>query len=317
MLDLSQLLTAHPFPAALERIHRSFARQPDDQTCGAAAIRHGLLLGGLTIPTAILEAVLDIRGHQGTSPGALVACLTRLGFEPVTLHKPARQTTTDFLEEHSSEFAHGAFLLPCIHAGEHWVCVGAWQEGRVGLIDSFFGQTRSSVWPTLSPGLGFFSLSADEFDTLDWAHFITLVRPGRWRSQYEAWLLARAALLRLCLSPSTGPLSLIGAIRVGVHQYLDDDDYCYRGLDLHFASAAAVRIEAADPGGDAIGVETLGKGSEEVVVMRRLGGLVTGRTAPPELVVRASVLGAASLGEQSWAAGQPARPAAHAPLACP
>ena len=47
MTDLSQLLTAHPFPTALERIHRSFARQPDNQTCGAAAIRHGQLAGDL------------------------------------------------------------------------------------------------------------------------------------------------------------------------------------------------------------------------------------------------------------------------------
>src|SRR5205823_13908936 len=64
--DLSQLLTALPFPTALDRVRRSFARQPDCQTCGASAIRHGLLLGGLTIPTAALEAVLSIRENQGT-----------------------------------------------------------------------------------------------------------------------------------------------------------------------------------------------------------------------------------------------------------
>src|SRR5262249_19091629 len=52
MKDLSQLLTPLAFPAALERVRRSFARQPDRQTCGASAIRHGLLFGGLTIPTA-------------------------------------------------------------------------------------------------------------------------------------------------------------------------------------------------------------------------------------------------------------------------
>src|SRR2546423_496119 len=40
MIDLSQLLIAHPFPTALARIRQSFACQPDCQTCGAAAIRH-------------------------------------------------------------------------------------------------------------------------------------------------------------------------------------------------------------------------------------------------------------------------------------
>src|SRR3954465_4702035 len=73
MLDLSSLLIAHPFPTALARIRQSFARQPDCQTCGASAIRHGLLLGGLTLPTATLEAVLGIRRHEGTPPGTLPA----------------------------------------------------------------------------------------------------------------------------------------------------------------------------------------------------------------------------------------------------
>ena len=47
MKDLSQLLTPLAFPADLDRARRSFARQPDCQTCGASAIRHGLLLGGV------------------------------------------------------------------------------------------------------------------------------------------------------------------------------------------------------------------------------------------------------------------------------
>src|SRR5205823_4920582 len=136
MLDLTQLLTAHPFPTALDLVRRSFARQPDDQTCGAAAIRHGLLLGGLSAPTAILEAVLDIRGNQGTSPRVLRACLRRFGLDARPIRKPARQATAAFLDGLREELDRGAFLLPCIHAGEHWVCLGAWQDGRIGLVDS-------------------------------------------------------------------------------------------------------------------------------------------------------------------------------------
>ena len=97
MRDLSQLLTVHRFPSALDRIRRSFARQPDRQTCGAAAIRHGLLLGGLTLPTATLERVLEIRDHEGTTPAALRTCLRRLGLDVRQVRKPRHQGTADNL----------------------------------------------------------------------------------------------------------------------------------------------------------------------------------------------------------------------------
>jgi hypothetical protein len=90
-------------------------------------------------------------------------------------------------------------------------------------------------------------------------------------------------------------VNVVESVRLGVHQYLDDADYCYRGMSLRLPSGA-VRIEVGDPGRDAVGVETLGKGRQEVVVMRRLGGALTGRRAPPELVVRAAALRSASLG---------------------
>src|SRR5262245_9810919 len=196
MKDLSQLLTAHPYPASLDRIRRSFARQPDCQTCGAAAIRHGLLLGGLTIPTATLESILSIRTHEGTPPEVLRTCLQRIGLQPALLRKPARQKTAAFLDTLQKEFARGSFLVPCIRAAEHWVCIGSWQEGRVGLVDSYFDGRRPPPGTVLAPRLGFFTLSVEELDALDWAHFVTLVRPGIWRHQYRAWLAARLALLR-------------------------------------------------------------------------------------------------------------------------
>jgi hypothetical protein len=295
MHDLSQLLTAQPFPTALDRVRRSFARQPDGQTCGAAAIRHGLLLGGLTIPTATLEAILNIRANQGTSPAALRACLARLGLEPRPVRRPARQDTAAFLDGLRPAFAQGAFLVPCILGGEHWVCVGAWHEGRLGMVDSFF-DGRGGPFAELSPGLGFFSLSAGEFDELDWDHHTTLVLPGRWRSQYEAWLLARAALLRLNVhpGPDSGP-TLVQAIRTGAHQYLDDADYCYDRLELHLTQGPRVGVRASDPGDDAVGVETVGHGPGQVLVVRRLGGLLAGRPAVPELVLRAGALRAGQL----------------------
>ncbi len=306
MLDLASLLTAHPFPSALDRVRASFARQPDDQTCGAAAIRHGLLLGGLTIPVATLEAVLDIRGNQGTPPATLRACLRGLGLEPRPLRKGVRQTTEAFLDGLRAELEQGSFLLPCIQRAEHWVCVGAWEDGLVGLVDSFFGKHVPPSWPNLSPGLGFFSFSPDELDALDWAHHVTLVRPGRWRAQYEAWLLARPALLRMHQRQATAarPVTLVQAVRLGVHQYLDDADYPYGGMNLHLPDGAMARIEADDPGRDALGVETAGTGEGEVVVMRRLGGVLTGRRPVPELVMRASAVCAANLHREQARASQ-------------
>jgi hypothetical protein len=297
MLDLSSLLIAQPFPTALARIRHSFARQPDRQTCGAAAIRHGLLLGGLTIPAATLESVLRIRENQGTPPRLLLACLRRLGLDARHIRKPARQPTAAFLDGLRRDFDQGGFLVPCIHGAEHWVCLGAWQDGRVGMVDSFFDRWRPSPWPELRPGLGFFTLSPQELDALDWEHFVTLVRPGLWRSQYEAWLLARPSLLRMNLhrACSGGWLTLSEAMRLGVHQYLDDADYSYQKLHLHLRHGPAVSVRADDPGGEAVGVEGVGEGREEVVVFRRLDGALLDRVAPPEVVVRAGAVRAAYL----------------------
>lgn len=293
MEDLSQLLTALPFPSALDRVRRSFARQPDCQTCGASAIRHGLLFGGLTIPTAALEAILSIRANEGTAPDVLRACLTRLGLEVRPIRKPARRRTSDFFDSLRPAFDQGAFLVPCILGAAHWVCVGAWHLGRVGLVDSFFDGSTAQV---RTPQLGFFDLSPDEFDELDWDHHVMLVRPGVWRSQYQAWLAARPSLLRMdARQPGSRGVTLTQAIRRGAHQHLDDAESAYNRLELRLARGAEVAIVADDPGGDAVGVESRGSGSDEVLVVRRLGGLLEGRPAVPELVLRAGALRAGQL----------------------
>jgi hypothetical protein len=293
--DLSQLLTALPFPTALDRVRRSFARQPDCQTCGAAAIRHGLLLGGLTIPTAALEAVLSIRENQGTAPATLRACLVRLGLEVRLVRKPGRRRTADFLDSLRPAFEQGAFLVPCILGAAHWVCIGAWQFGRVALVDSFFDGSGGAA-PHLSPRLGFFNLSADEFDALDWEHHVMLVRPGVWQAQYLTWHPARPALLRMnARQPGGRGVTLVQAIRQGAHQHLDDAESIYKRLELRLARDASVAIEADDPGGNAVGVESLGSGANEVVVVRRLGGLLDGRPGVAEVVLRAAALRAGQL----------------------
>ena len=298
MYDLTHLLTDHPYPASLDRVRRSFARQPDCQTCGASAIRHGLLLGGLTVPTATLETLMGIRTHEGTTPEMLRSCLAGLGLDPQEIVKPVRMSTTRFLDSLRGELDAGAFLVPCVRTAEHWVCIGAWERGRVGMVDSYFARPRTAPMKvgrgrTPKPELGFYSLSVEELDALDWAHHVTLVRPGRWRDQYESWLPARATLLRLNLPhrDPRGPVSFVGAIRHAAHQFLDDHDYGYRNLHLRLRAGSELTI----PGGDAVGVETVGPARDQVLVVRRLGCMSSGQRAAPEVVVRASALSAGQL----------------------
>ena len=139
--------------------------------------------------------------------------------------------------------------------------------------------------------------------------------PGIWQAQYQAWLPARAVLLRIDVRPAfvgrggrgegawkqretagkkgESP-TLVRALRQVAHQYLDDADYSYERLNLHLHGGLSVSVTSSDPGADAVGVEALGRGREEVVVLRRLGGVLAGKT-PPELVVRSARLGAGYL----------------------
>jgi len=288
-MDLSQMVTAHRYPASLGQVMRSFARQPDCQTCGASAIRHGLLLGGLSLPTSTLEAVLAIRENQGTSPEALRGCLTMLGLEAKEIRKPKRKTTAAFLAGLADELAQGAFLVPCIMRAEHWVVMGAYKDGAAGVVDSFFDGKRKRACD-LTHGLGFFRLGAADLDALDWAHHVTLVRPGAWAKQYRAWLPARTALLRFDGTPARRQPTMTQLLRQGVHQYLDDSDYSYRHLRLHLPGSR-VRMRMDDPGREPVAVESLG----DVLVMRRLGTVLNARPSAPEVVLRTMALRATQL----------------------
>src|SRR5438105_604246 len=91
--DLSNLLAPRTYPEAFALVRDSFAQQPDLQTCGAATIRHGLLLGGLLAPVTLLESLLEIRENEATYYLTLLKCLDRLGFEAQHVSKPKKQRT--------------------------------------------------------------------------------------------------------------------------------------------------------------------------------------------------------------------------------
>ena len=88
------------------------------------------------------------------------------------------------------------------------------------------------------------------------------------------------------------------AVAVAAHHYLDDDDFSYRELGLYLSGGVDVTMNVEDPGADAVLICDAGEGEDRVLVFRRASGMLThpppGQT-PPELVVRAGLLGAASL----------------------
>jgi hypothetical protein len=286
MSDLSSLLMPRTYPEALALVCDSFAPQPDGQTCGAAALRHGLLLGGLVAPVGLLESLLEIRANGETHYKTLLEALRRLGFEvdPEPRSKPKGLSTAAFLDGLRPCLQQGAFLLPCYRGGNHWVCLGDWDGERAWVVDSSYGGD-----------LDFSGWTEQEFDDADWQGYINVVRPGIWAKEYQDWLPARRALLRMKVRDDpASPRSVEAAVRIAAQQYLDDAEYTYRELGLYLPGGVEVTVRVKDPGKDAVRVDECGEGQDRVLVVRPVKGTLT-RQTPPELVIRAGQLWAAQL----------------------
>jgi hypothetical protein len=150
----------HPYPHDLDHIAQEFGPQLDYVSCGVAAVHHGLLLGGLTIPKAALQAIFRI--HPDPGAGAygyldevlLMAGLKDLGFSVEELYKRSRESTAQFLERLGQEMDHGAFAIACIYQykgteGEysHWITLGRWKDGRIRVADSASDPIMYSLTP--------------------------------------------------------------------------------------------------------------------------------------------------------------------------
>jgi hypothetical protein len=296
MSDLSDYLRPWPYPERFAVVRESFAPQPDECTCGAAMVRHGLLLGGLVAPVGLLESLLEIRDKKYTEEKILLKCLNRLGFLTRSVKKAKKQKTAAFLDNLRPELEQGAFALPCLYEGgtAHWVCLGAWDGMRAWVIDSYYDR----YWTPggLSPCLDFFGYTEEEFDDQEWGNDIILVSPtDKWAKQYRAWLPARPALLRMPVKDGlASPMTVEAAVGTAAVHYLNDAEYSYRTLGLYLPGGVEVTVNVEDPGEDAVLVGEEGVGEERVLVVRRAKGAPRRRT-PPELVLRAGQLRAAQL----------------------
>jgi hypothetical protein len=275
-------------PEALAQVRDAFAPQPDGQSCGPAALRHGLLLGGLSAPVHTLASLLETGDNEGTDYKTLLEALRRFGFkvEPEPRPKPKNQPTAAFLEGMRPELEQGAFLLPCVYGGGHWVCLGAWDGERAWVVDSYDGDDGS---------LNFSGWTAQEFDDWDWEDCVNVVRPGNWANQYQAWLPARRALLRMPVDGGgANPVTMEAAVRNAAEHYLSDADYDgYSELGLYLPGGVEVTVEVENPGEEVL-VGEEGEGERRVLVFRRAAGTLR-RQSAPELVLRAGKLCAAQL----------------------
>ena len=221
MNDVSHLLRPRAYPHALGEIGAAFEEQPNGYTCGPAALRHGLLLGGLSAPVDLLASLFEnSRKHGLTASPEMLKALRGLGFDAEPkVKKPKNKPTADFLNELLPELEQGAFLLPCVMGWWHWVCLGWWDGERAWVVDSAFG-TWAPPWDALC--LGFFGYTAEQFDDQEWWDYVIVVRPGKWVDQYKAWLPARPVLLRMAEKDGLSHPATVDAAVAGIaaHQYL-------------------------------------------------------------------------------------------------
>jgi len=267
----------------LDRIAREFSPQWDDASCSLAALRHGLLLGGLTVPEGTLGAIFGRKYPDGIdlSDKPSRDRLRDLGLDPVNLTMPSRQQTPQFLEQLGLEMDRGAFALACIYGGWHWITLGRWQGGRIRVVDSFVEKDwfRAGIYD-----VDMYSLTPKAFDYWEWENGVLLIRPGYWQKNYEEWLPARDRLLRLA-----GPSApMAQRLQEAGQHYLNDDRYSYRRLELFLSDKSRMVADVEDPGRDAISVSTTTADEPEgqVVVVRRLAQSEYGRLGPPELICR-------------------------------
>ncbi len=296
-------LRQHPYPHDLDHIDQEFGPQLDYVSCGVAAVHHGLLLGGLTIPKAALQAIFRI--HPNPGPDAfpyldekrLKDGLEALGFSVEEPYRRSGESTHTFLERLGPELDRGAFAIASIYLYEgtqgeysHWITLGRWRDGRIRVVDS--------AWDPIM-----YSLTPKAFDDCAWGndeigYGVYLVRPEEiWQKNYVEWLPARDRLLRLEGHPLEA-FSTMAERLLTAKDKLNDDRYAYEQLEFFLSGKSSLAVNVSDGRKEAIAISTPTADEQEgqVVVVRRLAQGELGQPGPPELIFRMSELSGWQLG---------------------
>jgi hypothetical protein len=169
---------------SLVRAH--FGRQEKEYSCAAAAVRHGLLLGGVHYPEQVLANWMDVT-PWGTDHLRIKRFLhAQNTFRATPWVRRSSEPSAAFFARLGKALVEGAFALACIGEGgnDHWVCLGAWREARLWWLNSH-----------LDYGPLFSGHTAEAFDALEWGDEVILVEPRRWAERFQEWAPLRGALL--------------------------------------------------------------------------------------------------------------------------
>jgi hypothetical protein len=238
-------------------------------------VRHGLLLGGLSVPEGVLQAIFRTHPY-GIDGDSLSDRLHDLGLDPEYVElKRSRESLHQFWERLGHEMDRGAFVLACVDDAMHWITLGKWHNGRIRVVDSYGWE-----WE-----LRMRSLTPKMFDDLKWQDCVRLVRPGIWQKNYENWRGGRDRLLRLAASAP-----MVQRLQEAAH-VLNDERYAYDRLEFHLSGKSRMVVEVQEPGTQAVSVSTPADGSEgQMVVVRSLAESEPGDPGPPELIFRFPLL---------------------------
>ncbi len=164
-----------------------FARQEKEYSCAAAAVRHGLLLGGVHYPERVLADWINVTPWGADHLRIKRFLQAQQTFQATPVMRHSTETSVSFFERLGRALQAGAFALACIGEGgnDHWVCLGAWRNSRLWWLNSH------SDYGSLFAGH-----TAEGFDALEWGNEVILVEPRRWAERFREWVPLRERLLQ-------------------------------------------------------------------------------------------------------------------------
>ncbi len=266
------------YPNDFTRIRSKFNNQNHDDTCGPAAVMHGFLLGGMYTSEASLSSIFDTYKNGGTDGDTIQERLNELGFDVRLEKKKTKEKTIDFINRMNNEMKQGAFILSCIYGGEHWVCIGAYENNKLLGVDS-----DDSDRPI------FFHWTPQQFDDKDWENCVRLVLPGKHKKSFQEWVPARLDLLRA--GNNSTKSNLLDQLNDAII-HLNDEAYAYTRLDLFLRNSKETPISIYSNSDDPIMLADLTKqhaGSDRAISIRSISG------KEPIVVVRMDKLSAFQL----------------------